>query len=489
MSPFKSLVFALFASLLCGFLLFVLAYGLPGRPESVSPSSPRVSGRGFAALTLDESWPDRTIRELLADRGLTQTIGESSQWVFLDDFGKLEQVPLDSYWDRVEPFDPRNDGYAERLQSFFVFNGRRRIFIDLKGAPLDLEGRVRAALGDIRYSLSVLSPPRSPVLPAVLFIAASALSLLLSREILTALFFLPLWAPLAALGAPGFALIALLAGLFSVLREPAREFLVSRRYGTAGGAAMPSPDVWALSGLFLAAAALLAVFGGLPPLIVPGALVFFPLVLWVSLRAESCGGAQAGHIRFRPVQITPLALRRLPCSPVMIPFALAAVTLPLVSALVPAAGRPDAGRAWAGWESPLELSAEHYREHAAVQQAFSYTPLDSGKSPYLHYFLAEDGLISGDDSVAVFAEPETIPPFPLASLIDFLAGYAYTDPGPVSPYGGELVCPLIVSGLCVPLIFRDRRGRRMRGKLLMYMDKRMPPEVAVLERAVKEGYV
>jgi hypothetical protein len=439
-------------------------------------SRARVSGKGFAALTLDASWPDRHIRELLAREGVTTTIGESSQWVFLDDFGTLERVPLDSYWDRVEPFDPRNDGYAERLQSFFVFKGERRIFIDLKGTPLDLEGRVKTALGDIRYSFSILTPPRSRVLPAVLFIVAAALTLLLSGEIRTALFFLPLWAPLAGLGVAGFALIAVLTGLLSILREPTREYFISRRYRTAGGAVTPSAGVLVLAGLVLLAAALLAVFGRLPPLTVPAALVFFPVVLCVSLWTESCRGVQEGHIRFKPVQITPLARRSLSCSPVMVPFALAALALPLLSMVVPAAAagqsQRDVERAWTGWKSPLELNAEYYREHAVMQQTFSYTSFDSGKSPYLHYFLAEDGLISGNGSgeLAV-VEPEAIPPFPLASLIDFLAGYAYTDTGPVPPQGGEFICPLIVLGLCVSLIFRDRRWRRMRGKLSVYIEK------------------
>jgi hypothetical protein len=466
----------MFVSLACGFLLFILTFGQSARSKGVAMPRTSVPGKGFAALRVDASWPDRHIRELLARRGLTATIGESSQWVFLDGFGTLEQIPLDSYWDRVESFDPRNDGYAERLQSFFVFNGERRIFIDLKGAPLDLEGRVRAALGDIPYSFSILTPPRSPVVPIILFVLAAALTLRLSGDILAALFFLPLWAPLAALGAPGFSLIAVLAGLWGLLREPARDYYMFRRYRKAGASAAPSAGVWILAGLFLAVAALLAVFGRFPPLTVPAALVLFPLVLCFSLWTESYRGAEEGHIRFKPVQITPLARRPLSYSPVMVPFALAALVLPLLSMVFPAPASGISGegaRSWTGWESPQGLSADHYREHALFQQTFSYTPLESGKSPYLRYSLGDDGLIGGDASVPVVAEPEPVPPFPLASLIDFLADYAYTENSPVSPRGGDVLCPLIVLGLCVPLILRDRRWRRMRGKLSMYMEKRI----------------
>jgi hypothetical protein len=473
MSLSKSLCVSIFVSLLCGTLLFLLTYGPLGRPKGALLSQGGVPGEGFVVLTLDASCPDRQIRELLAREGVATAIGESSQWVFLDDFGKLEQVPLDRYWDRVEPFDPRNDGYAERLQSFFVDKGERRIFIGLKGAPLNLEGRIKAALGDTRYSLSILAPPRSWFVPAVLFIAAAALTLLLSREIPVTLFFLPLWAPLAGLGAAGFALAAVVAGLSRILREPARERFVSRRYGTAGGKAPLSVRVF--SGLFLAAAVLLAVFGRLPPLTAPAALIFVPVVLGFSLWTEFRRGVKEGHIRFKPVQITPLARRPGAWSPVMAPFALAALALALLPAVFPGVAGGGASRAWTGWKGPLEMNAAHYRDHAAFQLAFSRRPLGGGESLYLRYSLAGDGLIDGTGSAeTVFGEPEAIPPFPLAPLIDFLANYTYTDnnPGPVPPRA-EPVCPLIVLGLCVPLIVRDRWGRRIRGKLSVYMDKRI----------------
>jgi hypothetical protein len=452
-------------SLLCGVLVFFLSYGLQGRrmPALVPP------GEGFVELILDASYPDRQIRDMLAREGLTTVIGESSQWVFLDDFGKLERIPLDLYGERVEPFDPRNDGYAEELRSFFVQKGKRRIFIGLKGAPLDLEGRIRAALGDI--SLAAHTPRRSPLAPALLFIAAAALTLLVSREILVTLFFLPLWAPLAGFGAPGFALMSVLAGLARVLREPAREYFVSRRHGTAGGKARRSPVLWVLSCLFLAAAALLAVFGRFPPLTVPGALICVPLILYVSLRTESCRGVQAGHIRFTPVQITPLARRPGAYSPSMVPFAVAALALQFLPLIVPGAAG-NLPRGGSGWKSSPELNEERYRKHLAFQQAFSYTSLSAGESPYLRYSLAGDGLIDGNGSgEAVFAEPEAIPPFSLAPLMDFLDTYAYTSSSPVASEGG--VCPFILLGLWIPLFLRDRRGRRMWGKLSIYIDKRI----------------
>jgi hypothetical protein len=160
----------------------------------------------------------------------------------------------------------------------------------------------------------------------------------------------------------------------------------------------------------------------------------------------------------------------------MAPFALAALALQFLPVIFPApAGNlADPARVWTGWKSPLELNEEDYRKHAAFQQAFSYTSLGGEGDPYLRYSLAGDGLIDGNGAgKAVFAEPVEIPPFPLASLIDFLDNYAYTDTSPVLPRGGEFICPLILLGLWVSLILRDRQRRRLRGILSMYVDKRI----------------
>jgi hypothetical protein len=228
-------------------------------------------------------------------------------------------------------------------------------------------------------------------------------------------------------------------------------------------------------GLFPLAPVVLAIFGRYPPLTLPAALILVPLALGFSLRAEFCRGLKEGHIRFKPVQITPLERRSY--APVMVPFALAALTLSFLSGVFPGPAGGSAADllpAWAGWKGPLELNAERYREHAAFQQAFSYTSLGGGESFYLRYALAGDGLIGGDGSLeTTFVESEEIPPFPLASLMDFLANYAYSGYDPILPQGESPLCPLIVLGLCVPLILRDRRRRRIWGKLSMYMDKRI----------------
>jgi hypothetical protein len=464
-------IIAIGASLAAGALLFFLGTG------------GRVSGTrapyGYAVLTLDDSWPDRSIRELLAGQRLGNTIGESSQWVFLDDFGSLEKVPLDTYADRVESFDLRNDGYAERLRSFFVFQGQRRLFIPLNGAG-DITGRVSAALGDIPFSLSVLTPhegTRSVVLPAILFVLAAALTLYCSGEVLLTALFLPLWAVPAGWGVPGFAVIAVLAGLSRFLREPLRDYFIARRYGKSF---RQPPGALPLGILFFLALGGITILGALPPFTVILGSLFFLALLAFSLRAELLCGAPRGHIRFRPVPIADIAGgpagRPSSYALIMAPFTLAALALLLVSG---AAGPiPVSSFDRTGWKSPpapdAKAFAEAYSAHAAFQRDFSRAPLGSSPletaPPYLSYVLAEDGLLDGpvEDS----GEPVEIeiPPFPLEGLIDFLTNYTYTDPGFGSSGLRELMCLLVVLGPGVPLIFRDRRRPL---KLAMYMDKRI----------------
>jgi hypothetical protein len=488
----KPVIIAISASLVSGTLLFFLVRG--AHPEGKSPGV-RVSGAGYAVLTLDDSWPDASIRERLAGKGIVNTIGESSQWVFLDDFGVLEKVPLDSYADRVEPFDPRNDGYADRLRSFFVFQGVRRLFIPLKGV-WDIEGRAASALGDIPFSLSILTPPSNrrspggPVLPALLFILAGAFTLYFSEEALLILFFLPLWAGLTGLGVPGFALMAVLAGLSRLLREPVRDYFLVQRHGKLSRRPL---GTWMgavpLGILFLFALGGITILGALSPLMVILVLLLFLVLLTLSLWAESHRGmpsAPQGHIRFRLVPITGIphrhaggkARRHSPYVRIMAPFTLAALVLLLASAVVPGSTRAAApvSSEWTGWKSPPALDAKAFAEayvaHVEFQRTFSLIPLGAPAEPpqaYLRYSLAEDGLIDEavSDTPGELLDFGKIPPFPLEGLIDFLTNYSYTDPGAET---GGLLCLLIVLGLGGSLIFRDRRGPL---KLALYMDKRI----------------
>jgi hypothetical protein len=144
----RSSTLALFVCSLCAgmVLLFMVRSGFS-----------RGDLEGYAVLSLDEGVPDRAAAVAL-ERGLGRpVIAESSQWVFLHNFGSLERIPLGDYEGRLEVFDPRRDGYAQKLRDFFVRDGRRRMFIPLDRKlfgsrfPLNprrvLEARIAAALG------------------------------------------------------------------------------------------------------------------------------------------------------------------------------------------------------------------------------------------------------------------------------------------------------------------------------------------------------
>ncbi|GHU05902.1 hypothetical protein FACS1894147_12530 [Spirochaetia bacterium] len=133
----------------------------------------------WALLELDAEWPDRYIGELLSQGKVNGSVSESSQWVFLNDFGELSRVPLDEFPDRLEDFDPRHDGYAERLSAFFVRGDTRRFFIPLPEAfselsRVKLERSIAGSLGDIPYTLRFFGSSRSLWWYLVIFVIAAA---------------------------------------------------------------------------------------------------------------------------------------------------------------------------------------------------------------------------------------------------------------------------------------------------------------------------
>lgn len=133
----------------------------------------------WALLEVDALLPDRYIGELLSRAEMENYISESTQWVFLNDFGELNRIPLDEFPDRLEDFDPRHDGYAERLSAFFVPGETRRFFIPLSpvfsgSGRAKFEKNIAGSLGDIPHSLSFFGKPRSLLGPLVIFVIASA---------------------------------------------------------------------------------------------------------------------------------------------------------------------------------------------------------------------------------------------------------------------------------------------------------------------------
>jgi hypothetical protein len=444
---------------------------------------PRNTGQGYAALTLDASSADRPLCDLLSRGMIENYISESTQWVYLDDFGELRRIPLDEYRDHVEAFDPRNDGYAERLRSFFVRDGKRRIFIPLSfNSPVSVLEKRLAPLGLPPFSLEILGFPR-PLWPGILlFILSAAFTMILSGTPLLTAAFLPLFAALAYTGSAGFVLSAVLIALCGVLLDPAREYFISRRYGKAGAFPGSGKRLWSRRflftlPLFLGIYGLIAWLGRFPCFLTAAVLPSFLGILGMCLWAESKRGENQGHIRFLPVPIRdefPGASR---FSRALLPFALASLGAFLFPLLLPSRS-PGAVP-----EEPPPVTGEDYETHAAFQRSFSLHPLGGGgegagpedvQSSYLRYYLGEDGLIAGtrayEGEFHGHGENDDIPPFPLEKLVEFQENYNHTDAGNFR--WGDMVSALIALGLCVPGIFRgNRKGRR--GGIRIYTDKRI----------------
>jgi hypothetical protein len=472
----KSLCIAILVSLSAGGAVFFL---------SPPPSS---AGGGYGLITLDAACPDRFVGETLAGMGAEPYISESTQWVFIDDFGELARIPLDQYENRLEPFDPRNDGYAEKLRSFFVREGKRRFFIPLAGKPPEfsrtLGERLRAALGDIPFSIELIgSPaPRRGGFPGerVLFALAAAGFLFFSGSPLAAAFLLPLLAALCLTCPGGFALAAALAALFFAQGGLLREWFTARRYGRRGfisrqggrgGFFAAVPALAALWGLY----GLIAWTGGaaLPPALAGGAA--FCLVLPAAFWVESNRGTSAGHIRFLPVPIRDPGIRRFFPSPGVLPFGLAA----LIALFLPGF--------FSAPPSPLSLASEEegyaqmrgdYQNHAAFQSSFSRRPLGgSGEGGYFRYRLDGDGLIAagsespyGGEAGGGFSGEEP-PPFPLEELLVFLE--TYEKPVVFSYTGRGIFSALAGFVLGLPALFRAGRRRRKGKRIYLYSDKRI----------------
>jgi hypothetical protein len=457
-------------SLLSGLLSLFLILKLYTAPVSAS----------WAVVTVDQALPDRETAEALSSLG-PGIISESTQWVFLDNFGSLERVNLEELPGRLESFDPRRDPYAEKLHDFFVRDGMRYFFIPLERslspwAMRGFEKKIALCLAGIPFRVSYTGASRPLLLYALVFAAAALAGLFFSGSPLCFLFLLPLLPSLALEGPAGLSACAFLSGSAAFLLEPLREIFVSRRYQNHFSVLEIIKDNrfhWLFSLLFLIPAlAIILVY--LSPLVIPAVPLFY--FLWIqALRLESCRGMNVSHVRFIPVSILPfpgrgsfarsslrnMFHRRLAFPRAGLPFALAAIFAFLFLLSGVRLGEPASLLAEGG------LSEEDYKAHVLFQSSFSYRSLWETEEffPMNHYTLGEDGLIAGmiNENIAVPA----IPPFPLKNLLEGLSG-------PVSKEDLRSLPVVCLALLCsLPgFIFSPgfRRGGRKR-KMVSYDEK------------------
>lgn len=446
---------------------------------------PSPGGEGYAVLSLDVSCEDRYIGELLERGNWGNYISESTQWVFWDNFEELVQISLESYGKRVESFDPRNDGYAGRLESFFVHGGRRFFFIPLSAdfwgiSREKIEESLARCLEGIPFQVEFPSVSRPLGIYALLFAAASVGMLLFSGAPRAGISLLPLLAALSYLGPGGFALSASLTALFGLLLQPLREFFVSRRYRRHYAGIAKKTRLfkfqWGAIPLFLVIYGAICCLGSFPIFLGAGGIFSFFLILGLSLWAESKRGTAMGHIRFVPVPISLPFPGMGTFSRIMLPFALGSLGALFLPSLILGSGyalgdNPPVSVEW----QEYTINPGEYEAHAAFQASFSLRPLRPGgdnpeNGEYLRYHRAEDGLI-GDYSAAEDGHLREIAPFPLEDLMNFLTRREHIRTLVYTPR--DMIPVFMVLFFCIPVFFLRGRRHSKKKRLLVYNDKRI----------------
>jgi hypothetical protein len=423
---------------------------------------------GYAVLSVDDSIEDKALLEIL-DSGkgvfeLGSLISESGQWVMLDNFGSLEQVPLDKYSSRVFSFDPRNDGYAEKLKEVFVRDGKRFVYVPLKTGNWTvniLDKQFTTLLKNVNYSVNYYGIGKPLFLFFIVYIAASVCLLFIcyakrntQRGASGIVVLIPVFSSLAFFGASGIAAAALLFGLFFLLREPLNEFIMLPGLfskGKTGKNQMiyreiikPYKLYWVLLGLFAIALGIIVIFSQLKLLfllaLTAAALLVFFFFSRTMVRLDG------NHTRFTPVMIVKRRIPEFAFSFYMLPFAAAA--------FVAVFSAPHMSGPLVSDEKFDNIVEEmDYYAHLTYQATFSTRQLGSPAAAYPDYILENDGLPSAGkaDSVNFTFNKNDFPPFPLKNLMEFFKGV--NSGGKAGGPGSSLPKPIDEMPLFVLLLF------------------------------------
>lgn len=222
-------------------LLFLCSLAMGGALFFFSLRLLSQSGRGgpgaYAALGLEGAegeFADREVAGALEKALGRPVISASSQWVLLNSFGGLERIPLEGYGDRLEIFDPRRDGYAEKLTRFFVRDGKRWFFIPLDrkipGSPPALNPAESLAFHQAKRLKTKIAGALDPVLGSGISGAAGVPGVPFTLE-------LPPRDRTA-----GFRVLLFILAWGSALVLPLVSSLVSSREGGGAAFAGPGPD-------------------------------------------------------------------------------------------------------------------------------------------------------------------------------------------------------------------------------------------------------
>ena len=354
-------------------------------------------------LSLSDQVDEKVILERLASSGLRQVISESTEWIYIEDFEGPISIPLQDYFNVIEPADPRNDGYADHLKKVFISNGFRRFFIPLNTFPLWTGTEKTARL--IEKSLSEYKPSVGTLGASDINIPWFFTGILMSGTLILVLFLfkkkhetilaIPAGLILLNFGFGGIICLGLLIAM-QICIQPVQEDLVSQFYHR-NRLSLKIYFYWykaqILNGaLFIGLYCISSYFLKVHWLLALSSLVLHLTAGVLVLALQKRHKLAIDHRLFLPVELLRSSKSLVLPFKVLVPFALGALFLFSQSLLL---SKDISGSATV--ESQGFLSLEQYEAYLNTQSNFMHQPLyknNVSQLPYSTYILGPDGLIS-----------------------------------------------------------------------------------------------
>ncbi|MCL2229692.1 MAG: hypothetical protein FWC01_01205 [Treponema sp.] len=425
MSFFRSVIAASLVSLIAAMALHFIGFSM-GFEEFRG---------GYAVLSVDEdAIEDKPLKSIIQSTGLYfvgEPVCESTQWVFLDGFDSILRIPLDEYGTRVFDFDPRNDGYADKVREIFVRNGKRYAYIPLMAGNWNsdaLDKKLAELMRDIPFSVNYFGIGRPLFLFFAVYTTASALLLIfiyrnrkVHRSIVNIIPMIPVLSSLGFFGAAGIGSAALLYGLFILLKEPLGDLVNPTRphskYFKKRMAEMykeiilPYKNYWFFLPVFVLAFAVLVIFSQLQFLFLIAASVVSFAVFFFSLKIVSFSGVE--HKRFNPITIVKRRFPEFVFPIYILPFIVGAfVTMiftPRMSGSYDNSNRFD-----------IIIEEKDYFDHIEFQTSFSVRRFGADSDVFPVFYPDSDGFpVMNANAASAEIRPGDYPPFPLKYLMEF----------------------------------------------------------------------
>jgi hypothetical protein len=434
------------------------------------------TGKPYGILSVADSLGESTVLKMLSENHISSVISPSTEWVYINDFNGLRPVPLSQYGQILEPYDLRNDGYAEQLLGIFHSSGQQRFFIPLGNQLLyplgpNLSEKIQKIFKDVPYSLGIQQPSRGSWVFVLLFLTAAGVSLFFSKNVpVTLVVLLPLFF-FSQIGPITLALSAPLLALSQVYTDPLREFFRSLLHKEGSRPFLSADSLknfGTLIGIVFVGGLGLSLLSGTSPLLFLLALMASLGARFTYMYAEETIASNRGHHRFIPLTLFEHSPPPLEITRFMVPLTLAAVLALVFQLFFFFPGKTST--------VPGLLHPENYAAHLAFQEKFSLTPLTtvpekSAQDGYFSYHLGSDGLVDSkpDPMAPLNFQGLAIPP--LEQLLFSYDGKGMGI-GP-STVGGDSIAVIIMVIINIPLVAKGIKRRRQRGAWSLYNDKRM----------------